>query len=148
MKKLVIGDGAIGSFAGYEEVPIVHVLETWPQIIGFDTTVLEYFKEQSVSFPSHLESSTLMACAQNPSLRIRPQPDLPADRALPLARGPAHDGDRPEQPVLHAAGQRLLQQHLLLERDRRLLARLAGGQGDDAQARYGAAHHPALARRR
>ncbi|KAF7980975.1 hypothetical protein HWV62_35776 [Athelia sp. TMB] len=47
LKKLVIGDGAIGSFAGYEEVPVVHVLETWPQIIGFDTTVLEYFKEQT-----------------------------------------------------------------------------------------------------
>ncbi|KZP13619.1 alpha/beta-hydrolase [Athelia psychrophila] len=47
LKKLVIGDGAIGSFAGYEEIPTVHTLEAWPQIIDFDVEVLEYWKEQT-----------------------------------------------------------------------------------------------------
>ncbi|KAK7037692.1 hypothetical protein VNI00_010918, partial [Paramarasmius palmivorus] len=47
LAKIAIGDGAMGSFAGYEEISTVNTLQTFPQIIGFDTEVFQYFQEQS-----------------------------------------------------------------------------------------------------
>ncbi|KAI6101368.1 Alpha/Beta hydrolase protein [Pisolithus sp. B1] len=47
LAKIAIGDGTIGSGEAFELLPVVNVLETYPQIIGYDTDVLEYFREQS-----------------------------------------------------------------------------------------------------
>jgi carboxypeptidase D len=47
LTKIAIGDGAIGSTETFLELPVVSVLETYPQIIGYDTQVFEYFVEQS-----------------------------------------------------------------------------------------------------
>ncbi|KAF8550322.1 alpha beta-hydrolase [Imleria badia] len=47
LSRIAIGDGTIGSFETYQELPVVSVLETYPQIIGYDTQVFEYFQEQS-----------------------------------------------------------------------------------------------------
>ncbi|KAL4244407.1 Carboxypeptidase [Abortiporus biennis] len=45
--KITIGDGTIGSGFVFEVLPTLTVIETYPQLIGYDTTVFEYFKEQS-----------------------------------------------------------------------------------------------------
>ncbi|KAE9404117.1 alpha/beta-hydrolase [Gymnopus androsaceus JB14] len=46
LRKISIGDGTIGGFALYEELSTVITLETYPEIIGFDPDVFQYFKEQ------------------------------------------------------------------------------------------------------
>ncbi|KAI0791967.1 Alpha/Beta hydrolase protein [Abortiporus biennis] len=47
LAKIAIGDGTLGSGFVFEELPTLSVIETYPQLIGYDTTVYEYFKEQS-----------------------------------------------------------------------------------------------------
>ncbi|KAH7910092.1 alpha beta-hydrolase [Hygrophoropsis aurantiaca] len=47
LAKIAIGDGAIASAETFELLPVVSVLETYPQIIGYDEDVLEYFREQT-----------------------------------------------------------------------------------------------------
>ncbi|KAL0571646.1 hypothetical protein V5O48_010319 [Marasmius crinis-equi] len=52
LRKIAIGDGAMGSFPGYEEISTPHenkvnTLETYPQIINFDQEVFQYFREQT-----------------------------------------------------------------------------------------------------
>ncbi|KAF8119525.1 Alpha/Beta hydrolase protein [Boletus edulis] len=47
LARIAIGDAQIGSLETSEELPVISVLETYPQIIGYDTLVLEYFQEQS-----------------------------------------------------------------------------------------------------
>ncbi|KAH7922313.1 alpha/beta-hydrolase [Leucogyrophana mollusca] len=47
LAKIAIGDGSIASGETFELLPVVSVLETYPQIIGYDTDVLQYFREQT-----------------------------------------------------------------------------------------------------
>ncbi|KAJ8085151.1 hypothetical protein PM082_003935 [Marasmius tenuissimus] len=47
LSKIAIGDGAMGSFPGYEEISTVTTLEAYPQIINFDQEVFQYFREQT-----------------------------------------------------------------------------------------------------
>ena len=66
LTRIAIGDGYIGSGFEFELMPTVRfhvylhltqltshaqltVIETYPQLIGYDQQVYEYFKEQSVS---------------------------------------------------------------------------------------------------
>jgi carboxypeptidase D len=68
LAKIAIGDGTIASGETFELLPVVStlladgvlhnvhilqvsVLETYPQIIGYDTDVFEYFREQFVLMP-------------------------------------------------------------------------------------------------
>ncbi|KAI0629361.1 alpha/beta-hydrolase [Trametes polyzona] len=44
--KFAIGDGTLGSEAVFELLPTVNTLETYPQLIGYDPEVFEYFREQ------------------------------------------------------------------------------------------------------
>ncbi|EIW58496.1 alpha/beta-hydrolase [Trametes versicolor FP-101664 SS1] len=44
--KFAIGDGTIGSEAVFEILPTVNTLETYPQLIGYDPEVFEWFREQ------------------------------------------------------------------------------------------------------
>ncbi|KAJ8597488.1 alpha/beta-hydrolase [Rhizopogon salebrosus TDB-379] len=46
LAKIAIGDGTIVSAETFELLPVVSVLETYPQIIGYDTDVFEYFRQQ------------------------------------------------------------------------------------------------------
>ncbi|KAH0834739.1 Alpha/Beta hydrolase protein [Lanmaoa asiatica] len=71
---IAIGDGVITSFETFEELPVISVLETYPQIIGYDTQVFEYFREQSA------------LCGYNLTLQY-PQPEhFPTlNAALPLS---------------------------------------------------------------
>ncbi|KAG1721432.1 Alpha/Beta hydrolase protein [Suillus paluster] len=46
LAKIAIGDGSIASGETFELLPVVSALETYPQIIGYDTTVFQYFREQ------------------------------------------------------------------------------------------------------
>lgn len=45
--KIVIGDGAITTAQVFELLPSLSVIETFPQLIGYDKDVYKYFKEQS-----------------------------------------------------------------------------------------------------
>ncbi|KAG8220809.1 Alpha/Beta hydrolase protein [Butyriboletus roseoflavus] len=47
LARIAIGDGSIASGETFLLLPVVSVLETYPQIIGYDHDVLEYFHEQS-----------------------------------------------------------------------------------------------------
>jgi len=47
LAKIAIGDGSIAAGEVFELAPVVSVLETYPQIIGYDTAVLDYFREQT-----------------------------------------------------------------------------------------------------
>ncbi|KAI9568045.1 alpha beta-hydrolase [Boletus coccyginus] len=44
---IAIGDGTLMSLDAGTELPVITVLETYPQIIGYDTQVFKYFQEQS-----------------------------------------------------------------------------------------------------
>ncbi|KZT24766.1 alpha/beta-hydrolase [Neolentinus lepideus HHB14362 ss-1] len=46
LAKIAIGDGTIGSEEVFEMVPTVTTIETYPQLIGYDPEVYQYFKEQ------------------------------------------------------------------------------------------------------
>ena len=46
LQAMSIGDGALGSLAVIEELPVLKVIETYPQLINFDQDVYEYFKDQ------------------------------------------------------------------------------------------------------
>ncbi|RDB23681.1 hypothetical protein Hypma_009154 [Hypsizygus marmoreus] len=45
--KIAIGDGSITSGQVFELLPALSVIETYPQLIGYDQEVYKYFKEQS-----------------------------------------------------------------------------------------------------
>ncbi|OSD04774.1 alpha/beta-hydrolase [Trametes coccinea BRFM310] len=44
--KFAIGDGTVGNAVVFELLPTVTTIETYPQLIGYDTAVFEYFREQ------------------------------------------------------------------------------------------------------
>lgn len=79
VSKIAIGDGSFGTWQGFNLMPAISVLETFPQIIGYDTDVLDHFKSQAhicgydlnLTYPSDLNT---------------PLPDLdlvePRDRTL------------------------------------------------------------------
>ncbi|KAF8217978.1 Alpha/Beta hydrolase protein [Mycena galopus ATCC 62051] len=46
LKKIAIGDGTLGSFPTFEELPTITTIETYPQLIGYDPVVYAYFKTQ------------------------------------------------------------------------------------------------------
>jgi len=48
LSRIAIGDGTLASLETGTELPVITVLETYPQIIGYDTQVFEYFQEQYV----------------------------------------------------------------------------------------------------
>jgi carboxypeptidase D len=44
---ITVGNPALGTPGVFENAPIVQVLETYPQIIGYDPDVLDYFRDQA-----------------------------------------------------------------------------------------------------
>jgi carboxypeptidase D len=46
LAKIAIGDPALGSNAAFKTMPVLQNLATHPAIIGWDSQVYEYFKEQ------------------------------------------------------------------------------------------------------
>ncbi|KAI0730653.1 alpha/beta-hydrolase [Earliella scabrosa] len=46
LAKVAIGDGTLGSFVEFEYLPTLSVIETYPQLIGYDPDVYEFFREQ------------------------------------------------------------------------------------------------------
>ncbi|KLO10086.1 alpha/beta-hydrolase [Schizopora paradoxa] len=47
LAKIAIGDGTLVNVDESEEMPALQVIETYPQLIGYDTDVHKYFKEQT-----------------------------------------------------------------------------------------------------
>ncbi|KAI0695231.1 Alpha/Beta hydrolase protein [Cytidiella melzeri] len=47
LSKIAIGNGAMGSSAEFEILPTLSLIETYPQLIGYDPEVYQYFKEQT-----------------------------------------------------------------------------------------------------
>ncbi|KAJ6589260.1 alpha/beta-hydrolase [Mycena capillaripes] len=46
LKKMIVGDGTLGSAATFQHVPTLTTIETYPQLIGYDPDVFNYFKTQ------------------------------------------------------------------------------------------------------
>ncbi|KAJ7787876.1 Alpha/Beta hydrolase protein [Mycena olivaceomarginata] len=46
LKKMIVRDGTLGSSATFIEVPTLTTIETYPQLIGYDSEVYNYFKTQ------------------------------------------------------------------------------------------------------
>ncbi|TBU63430.1 alpha/beta-hydrolase [Dichomitus squalens] len=46
LRKIAIGNGFIGSYATNRETPVITLLESFPDLIGYDPDVFNYFKEQ------------------------------------------------------------------------------------------------------
>ncbi|PIL29186.1 hypothetical protein GSI_09235 [Ganoderma sinense ZZ0214-1] len=44
--KIAIGNGFIGSYGTNREIPVITLLESFPELIGYDSDVFNYFKEQ------------------------------------------------------------------------------------------------------
>lgn len=44
--KIVIGDGTISEFPVTQDAAVVSIIETYPQVVDYDTDVLEHFREQ------------------------------------------------------------------------------------------------------
>ncbi|KAH8075870.1 alpha/beta-hydrolase [Cristinia sonorae] len=47
LRKIAIGDGTLGSGFVFEQLPTMQVIETYPQLIGYDPEVFNYFQTQS-----------------------------------------------------------------------------------------------------
>ncbi|TDL15660.1 alpha/beta-hydrolase [Rickenella mellea] len=47
LAKIAIGDGAIASGNVLQDLPVLSVIETYPQLISYDPNVYNYFKEQT-----------------------------------------------------------------------------------------------------
>ncbi|PAV20228.1 alpha beta-hydrolase [Pyrrhoderma noxium] len=47
LSKIAIGNGAMGAEPEYEELPMLSIIETYPQLISYDPEVYNYFKEQT-----------------------------------------------------------------------------------------------------
>ncbi|KAH9951151.1 alpha/beta-hydrolase [Amylocystis lapponica] len=47
LAKIAIGDGTLGSAETYELLPTPYTLQTYPQLIGYDPEVYDWFKEQT-----------------------------------------------------------------------------------------------------
>lgn len=43
---ILLGDPALGSNDEFKTLPALSIIETYPQLIGYDTDVYDYFKEQ------------------------------------------------------------------------------------------------------
>ncbi|KAJ7078454.1 alpha/beta-hydrolase [Mycena belliarum] len=46
LKKMIVGDGTLGSSATFEHVPTLTTLQTYPQLINYDPEVFNYFRTQ------------------------------------------------------------------------------------------------------
>ncbi|PIL29080.1 hypothetical protein GSI_09128 [Ganoderma sinense ZZ0214-1] len=46
LRKVVVGNGMLGSVTTVRELPVINVLETYPAIIGYDKDVFNYFRAQ------------------------------------------------------------------------------------------------------
>lgn len=47
LRKLAIGDAVVGSYPTHATVPVPYVLETFPQLINYNSEIFNYFKTQS-----------------------------------------------------------------------------------------------------
>ncbi|KAH0834740.1 Alpha/Beta hydrolase protein [Lanmaoa asiatica] len=77
---IAIGNGVLTNMQAFQDLPVTSVLETYPQIIGYDTQVFEYFLEQSA------------LCGYNLTLQY-PQPEhFPTLKAPLPASSSGHSG--------------------------------------------------------
>ncbi|KAI0738607.1 alpha/beta-hydrolase [Daedaleopsis nitida] len=86
-----IGNGALGSTAVYNALPTVATLETYPQLIGYDTEVFKYFREQehlcgydlNLTYPQEGHFPSLRAPVPVSSVTGRSSRNLHTDRLMP-----------------------------------------------------------------
>ncbi|KAI0714404.1 alpha/beta-hydrolase [Cerioporus squamosus] len=69
-----IGNGVIGSEAVYFNAPAITILETYPQLIGYDPAVFEYFREQEHLCGYDLNLTYPQVGGTLPSLSTGPTP--------------------------------------------------------------------------
>ncbi|KAI0339252.1 alpha/beta-hydrolase [Trametopsis cervina] len=88
LSRVAIGNGAIGSIAEYELLPALSIIETYPQLIGYDQEVYQYFKEQNHLCGYDL-NLTYPQGGKFPSLKEPQQPDEPIQSIQLKTRAPA-----------------------------------------------------------
>ncbi|RPD60993.1 alpha/beta-hydrolase [Lentinus tigrinus ALCF2SS1-7] len=82
---IAIGNGIIGSDAVHNELPTVTILETYPQLIGYDPQAFEYFREQEHLCGFDLNLTYPQTGGTFPSLEILP-PTIYGSAALNATR--------------------------------------------------------------
>ncbi|GJE99868.1 serine carboxypeptidase [Phanerochaete sordida] len=98
LSKMVVGDPAFGSNAEFKVMPTLSLLQTYPQIIGYDTGVYDYFKQQShlcgldinISYPQTggpLPAVNLTP-GTNPASQNQTEPDADADKDTKVVQLP------------------------------------------------------------
>jgi carboxypeptidase D len=68
---ITVGNPALGTPGVFENAPIVQVLETYPQIIGYDPDVLDYFRDQAHLCKLDLNLSYPQQGGHLPSVHIK-----------------------------------------------------------------------------
>ncbi|CAL1714161.1 unnamed protein product [Somion occarium] len=89
LAKISIGDGTIGSDRTYLHLPTVSIIETFPQLVSYDSEVFAYFKGQSdlcgynltLSYPQHGNFPTLDGPIP-PLFAVAAQRVLPSRRTI------------------------------------------------------------------
>ncbi|KAJ7186601.1 alpha/beta-hydrolase [Mycena filopes] len=118
LTKIAIGDGTLGSGATFLYVPTVTTIETYPQLIGYDPDVYNYFKTQehlcgydlNFTYPQNGHFPTLRDPSFNSS--IFGPPGTRRTRKISLKALAEHNGR------LSAVDKRgLMQRHASLKRD-------------------------------
>ncbi|KAJ7108223.1 Alpha/Beta hydrolase protein [Mycena epipterygia] len=106
LKKMIVGDGTLGSEATYQDLPTVHFLttiETYPQLIGYDPDVFNYFKAQyhlcgydlNLTYPQNglfpsLRDPFGVTSGRAPSSRMRSMKSLVAQHGF-ISKGSKQD---------------------------------------------------------
>lgn len=124
LARIAIGDGSIASGEVFQLLPVVSVLETYPQIVGYDIDVLEYFREQCVEKKMQCSGSIDLSfraslCGYDLTLQY-PQPEpfptltfVPGNKPVPSA---AYSGKY---------GTKFTKRELMVEAQNRFAAKLA-----------------------
>ncbi|KAJ7668909.1 alpha/beta-hydrolase [Mycena rosella] len=95
LTKMIVGDGTLGSEATFQVVPMLTVIETYPELISYDPDVFNYFKTQyhlcgydlNLTYPQNGHFPTL----RDPSFGSN-TPFAAGARTLSLKALAAHNG--------------------------------------------------------
>jgi len=133
LSRIAIGDGTLGSLETGTELPVITVLETYPQIIGYDTQVFEYFQEQYVQ-DSRIYVNTYVLfrsklCGYNLKLQY-PQP-----AHFPTLKAPIPDNSTASPDKYNA---KLTKKRFVREVQDRLVAKLRRRRSEGALLEHGA----------
>ncbi|KAJ3548231.1 hypothetical protein NM688_g5321 [Phlebia brevispora] len=71
LAKIMVGDPAFGSVDEFKTMPTLSLIETYPQLIAYDTEVYDYFKEQAHLCRLDLNLSYPQTGGKFPTIKLR-----------------------------------------------------------------------------